>query len=399
MKFEVELAKDGNPTLKINDKYIYSKYAPVKEAINYILKEFDENAAGYILVGLGLGYHLQQLSSMTQKEIILLPLDEQEYDVYLKHTEKNLLDQVEKFTPNQEVEDYQIFIPNAFLKAVGDQHPLYDFLHDIKIRQRSFKTFSGLLEANFKSNVALNDETHIHLMNIYKGRKACLISSGPSLDDMIQYVVKAKESGYYILAVGSALKVLLAKNITPDAVIISDGKDNIQRQLANVNYNGVLYYLSTANHGAVLLHQSERIMLLQQGYHLAEQMCIDKQKLLETGGSVATTAFSLLEYMGFEHVILFGQDLGFAGELTHSSQSTSVKKSLNKQYRKILSNNNEYINTQPNLYSYLRWFEQKFSQTNVKVFNTALYGAKIKGVTFVNEIELQKILTSENSCI
>lgn len=96
MKFEVELAKDGNPTLKINDKYIYSKYAPVKEAINYILKEFDENAAGYILVGLGLGYHLQQLSSMTQKEIILLPLDEQEYDVYLKHTEKNLLDQVEK---------------------------------------------------------------------------------------------------------------------------------------------------------------------------------------------------------------------------------------------------------------------------------------------------------------
>ena len=399
MKYEVELAKDGNPTLKINDKYIYSKYAPIKEAESFIIKEFDENAPGYILVGLGLGYHLKQLIKMTHKEIILLPIDEQEIKFYQQQTDNSLLNRVEKITANKDVGDYQIFIPNAFLSAVGEQHSLYDFLQDIKIRQRSFKTYGKLLEQNFKANITLNDTTHVNLANRYKGAKACLISAGPSLDEMMSYVSLAKDNGYYILAVGSALKALLVRNIIPDAVIITDSQDNIQRQLSNTNYNGMLYYLSTANHGAVLLHQSERIMLLQQGYHLVEQYLKEDMELLETGGSVATTAFSLLEYMGFQRVVLFGQDLGFAGELTHSTNSTSAKKSLKKKYRKILSNNNTYINTQPNLYSYFRWFEQKFCNTNVEIFNTALHGAKIKGATFVNEMELQQLLTSENSCI
>lgn len=399
MKFEVELAKDGNQTLKINDKYIYSKYAPIKEAENFIAKEFDENATGYILVGLGLGYHLQQLAAMTRKEIILLPIDEQEYAFYKQHVKNDLLSRVDEFTSNKKVEDYQIFIPNAFLSAVGEGHYLYDFLQDIKIRQRSFKTYGKLLEQNFHANIKLNDQTHVSLANTYRGGKACLISAGPSLDEMIQYIPIAKENGYYILAVGSALKVLLANEIIPDAVIITDSQNNIQRQLIDSNFNGVLYYLSTANPGAVLLHQSQRIMLLQQGYFLVDKYFNDTVGLLETGGSVATTAFSLLEYLGFEEVILFGQDLGFAGDLTHSSQSTSVKKSLKKQYRKVNSNNNTLINTQPNLYSYLRWFEQKFKQTSVTVYNTALHGAKIKSTTFVNEAELQKLLLLKNSCI
>ena len=40
---------------------------------------------------------------------------------------------------------------------------------------------------------------------------------------------------------------------------------------------------------------------------------------LKTGGSVATDAFSLAEYLGFEKIILIGQDLAYTGGKTHVS--------------------------------------------------------------------------------
>jgi len=398
MRFEIETAKNGEQTLKINDKYIYSKYAPIKDAQNFILKEFDNDASGYILVGLGLGYHLEKLLDLTNKEVVLLPLGEKDIEFYLQFTKNSLLDNISLLDGNNDLENYQILIPNAFLSAVGEQHPLYDYLQDIKIRQRSYKTYGELLERNFKANICLNDPTHELLANRYKGERACLISAGPSLDDLLDCVALARSNGYYILSVGSALKSLLAHNIIPDAVIITDSQDNIQQQLMDTNYNGILYYLSTANYLAVQLHPYERIMLLQEGYDPVEKLAC-KENLLETGGSVATTAFSLLEYMGFQQVILFGQDLGFAGDYTHSKNSTSLKKRSEKQYRQILSNANTLINTQPNLYSYLRWFEHKFSKTNVSVINTALLGAKIKGTTFLNPNKLELFINGENSCI
>ena len=399
MKFEVELAKDGNQTLKLNEKYIYSKYAPIKDAQNFVLKEYDENARGYILVGLGLGYHLEQLFNLTNKRILLLPVDEKEIELYLKYSKKSLLKNIELFSNENDVEDYQILIPNAFLNGVGEQHPLYDLLNDIKIRQRSYKMHANLLHQNFLANITLNDVTHTTVMNTYEGAAACLVSAGPSLDEMMPYIALAKANGYYILAVGSALKSLLVQNVIPDAVIITDGQDNIQNQIKDTNYNGLLYYLSTANHGAVLLHQSDRVMLLQKGYGPAEEYSTEKAALLETGGSVATTAFSLLEYMGFQKVILFGQDLGFKGDITHSVNSTSAAKKIKKNHRQILANDGSFINTLPNLYSYLRWFEQKFCHTNVEVFNTAIFGAKIKGTTFLNKTQLELLITSKDSCI
>ena len=65
-KFTISLSKSGIPTISIKgkdkiNKYISSKYDPVTEAKQLIDKSYRNKNSNYILLGLGLGFHLQAL--------------------------------------------------------------------------------------------------------------------------------------------------------------------------------------------------------------------------------------------------------------------------------------------------------------------------------------------------
>lgn len=401
IQFEIEVAKNKENTLKINDYYIYSKYSPIKDAYSTIEREINYEAEGYILVGLGLGYHLERLLSLTTKEIVLILLDKKEISLFEEFNKENrmILQRVTLFnsTIKDSILNYQIIIPPSFIRAIGQKHPLHDFLQDISIRQRSYKRFAPILESNFNLNLRLHDQSINSLKNKYLGKKVCLISSGPSLDNMFE-VLREVQQEVFILSVGSALKALLKNGVIPDGVIISDGQDNIQKQLKDSNYDGILFYLSTANHETVKIHDSERFIILQYGYDKAESLASQNNiDLLDTGGSVATVGFSLVEYMGFQTMFLFGQDLGFKENKTHSNYSTSGRTISDKNnLRKIVANSGNEIYTTQNLYTYLRWFNLKMEQTNLNVYNMALDGAKINKVPYIGIQQFELLVKNEN---
>ncbi|MFL0505710.1 motility associated factor glycosyltransferase family protein [Ureibacillus sp. 179-F W5.1 NHS] len=257
------------------------------------------------------------------------------------------------------------------------------------------------MDENFSNNIRLNDKNLKHYLSETKrdNKIACLVSSGPSLNETKTWIKNVREQ-LYILCVGSALKVLLKEGIKPDAVIISDPKKNIIQQLEGTNFDGVLFYLSTANYEATSNYSYTRYILFQSGFKKAEE--IAKQNnipLVETGGSVATTGFSTLKFLGFDTIVLFGQDLGFKENKTHATFSTSGRTvHKNENLLKVLSNNGEEIYTTPNLHSYFMWFNTKMKDsTNLKVFNTALNGAKIHKVEFINQDKFYKIVYSYKS--
>jgi len=400
MNYKVDVAKNGEYTLILNDIYIYSKYNPRKDAEKFINKEYDNDAKCYFLVGLGLGYHLEALLQMEKnKPIIVLAIDEQDITMfkrYSKNPQMMELNNVKIILETELKEDlnlYQIIIPFSWMKALGGNHRFYNLLEDIKIRQMSYEAFSELLDKNFQDNLKNNDPSISELKNVFKGKLACLVSSGPSLDSTIELLRDVKDR-CYVLAVGSALNTLLKNNIKPDAVIIIDSQINVVKQLKNKVYKGLLFYLSTSNHEMTLVHEGKRIIIFQEGFNPAEiEAKKTKVEVLETGGSVATTGFSLLEYMGFQSVVLFGQDFGFKGDSTHSILSTSRKNIVSEMpFRKVLANNGEYIHTTANLSTYLRWFERKANKTNVKIYNSSWTGAKINGIPYLDEIILNIIL-------
>lgn len=396
MNFKVELAKNGDNTLSLNNIYLYSKYSPRKDANKFIHKEYDKNAKGYFLVGLGLGYHLEALIQLDlKKPIIVLALDKQELKIFLLNSQIEMSNNVEIILGLEEdidLNQFQIIIPLPWMKAIGQEHKLNEVLEDIKIRQMSYETYSGLLQNNFVENINNSDPSISKYKGLYEGKWACLVSAGPSLDTTIELLKTVKDK-CYILSVGSALNTLLKNDIVPDAVIITDAQKKVARQLKN-DYQGMLFYLATANHEMTQVHEGERVIIFQEGFSLAELVAEKRNEpLIETGGSVATTAFSLLEYMGFQDVVLFGQDLGFKGETTHSVYSTSGKKvAKDMLFRKVMANNGKYIRSTANLSTYHRWFEKKIRKSNVNFYNTAWEGAKIQGIPCINTKELIEML-------
>ncbi|WP_053590307.1 6-hydroxymethylpterin diphosphokinase MptE-like protein [Bacillus sp. FJAT-22090] len=292
-----------------------------------------------------------------------------------------------------------MILPNVWLKAISEHHPYFQMLEDIKIRQMSYNTNAALLEHNFSKNIQNNNLYVDQLESIFEKKWACLIAGGPSLNNTVKWLEKAKDK-LFLLSVGSSLRVLLANNIIPNAIIITDPLVNVVKQIEDSNFKGPLFYLSTANHEMTKIHEGKKIMLLQEGYFLAEKYALTKgSPLLETGGSVATTAISLIEYLGFEKLFLFGQDLGFKGNRTHSKESTSgieVAESFN--FRKVISNRGEIINTTPNLSTYHRWIERKARKTKMIILNTAEDGAKIDNVPMIKKDIFLEHLHSLSDC-
>lgn len=398
MQWDVIKAKNGEETLLLNGNSIYSRYRPREDAYKWIENEFDTTKKCYLLIGLGLGYHLEKLVQLANGKVVYIYYFEQEEkELYSKRVQKKLAHNIYLVNHIANIKfDYsvQLLIPGVWIKALGIEHPLLPYLEDIKINQLTYQKSAVLMDINFNSNILFKD---FNPYPQFKKKQVALIASGPSLNETISWL-KNIEDKIELFVVGSALKVLLANNIQPSAVIISDPKESIRKQLSNINIQCPLFYLSTANHETIKLHKGNRHILCQYGFWNAEKLAADTGlPCIETGGSVSTVTFSLLEYLGFETIYLFGLDLGFKGKQTHAALSTSGGELHgNLNLRKIKSNNGDTIDTMSNLNSYLRWFNGKIQRSDVKVFNTAYNGAKIDNVPYINRQEFQQLINNES---
>lgn len=396
MNWSLMKAKNGELTLQLNGVAIYSKYRPIDDAKRWIAAECVTNSEEYFMVGLGLGYHLKALVESTKgKRITVYYFEHQELELFLSHNSNATWWQQEHIQIVHDLKnvsihaDMQMLIPSVWLQAISEKHPLFNILDIIKNNQITYKKDAQLMLFNFNENMKLCDNYHYPKPN---RKVACLVAAGPSLDETIHWL-KVQQKNVDIFVVGAVLEKLIAQEIVPTATVISDANDSIAKQLCNVEFTGDLYYLSTANNKAVRAHYGERYILLQQGYRLAEAVARDKNcSLIGTGGSVGTTTFSLLELLGYQVIVLFGQDLGFVGNQSHATFAASRKVKNTKRERTVLANNGCEINTTSNLYAFLHWYNEKMKSAKVKVYNTAKAGAKINNVPLINEDLFNKII-------
>lgn len=389
MKWSIHKARDGNDTLSLNDVFLYSKFRPIDEVRKWLLKEINEKASSYLVIGLGLGYHVQQLKEITDKIIYVYYFDEREIEM------ANILssDQICLINDLNEVatDGLQILLSTAWVSAIGENHPLYVQLETIKMFERSFKLHGNLMLENYYKNITQNLS-----LNYPKPRKkiACLISAGPSSEETLMWL-KNYENYVDIYSVGAALNICNYYGIEPTAVVITDSQEEIAKQI--IDYEGPLFFLLTASAKAVRNHNGIKYPLCQEGYLLSEKFADENNlpKLL-TGGSVATTAFSLIQYLKYEKIIFFGQDLGFCGENTHAIHSLSNKKNEKKNLLIIKANDGSEINTNLTLNMYLTWFNKHCKESHAQVFTTALKGAKIAGVKYIDQKNFYNIIMGKD---
>lgn len=394
MKWEVKLAKNNEKTLKLNNISIYSTYRPCESVEKWIKAEVDTKIDNYLLIGLGLGYHLKSLFNYTKnKKIIVYYFNQEELSLFYENNSDGWwkADNIQIVDTLKEIEfkSFQVLIPNSWLTAIGETHPLFSLLEIIKITQNSYKNNADKMSENFRLNSLLGDSSFKKMQH---EKVICLVAAGPSLDKTIDWLKLYKEK-IDIFAVGAVLKKLLMNEIIPTAIVLTDANDVVKSQIDNCGFTGDLYYLSTANHTFVKLHQGPRYIMYQEGYTEAEEVAQKyNYPMIETGGSVATATLSLIEALGYKHLILFGLDLGFESDKTHADFTNSVFEGSKEKFRKIVANDGSFINTHAMFQVFLQWFNEKMKDSELNVYNTAEKGAKINQVPLIDKKTFEEIV-------
>lgn len=108
------------------------------------------------------------------------------------------------------------------------------------------------------------------------------------------------------------------------------------------------------------------------------------------GGSVACVGFSLLYMMGFDKIILVGQDLAFTNKRSHADGTFEEKMPERDTSNMICVKGNyeDEVPTRSDFKLYLEWFEDYIEQIKkrrkVEVINATEGGAYIKGTQIVS---------------
>lgn len=253
------------------------------------------------------------------------------------------------------------------------------------------------------------------LENQFFGLSAVLVSAGPSLRKNLPWLVENRNK-LFVLSCDTSLKVLIKAGILADGVVTLDAQTNSFFHFMGENLEKIPLFADLVSSPTLLrepifksvIHsvtakyqvdaEGSLVREVTAGGELATEVLGDVGDI-QSGGSVATTAFDMLRFMGFSEVYFLGQDLAYSGREIHSTGThhnekwltlVSRKNSLERineviirkrETRMVPSTSGSTVLTDYVLDLYRHWFEESAkSVSNLKLYNINQDGARIEGI-------------------
>lgn len=281
--------------------------------------------------------------------------------------------------------NYEVLFPE---EAVNFMRMIRDHAKQEMIQYSTKKLFASVIVKNLFSNARYLCDGYktTQLVDVIpRDIPGIVVAAGPSLNKNIQELKKAKGRAF-ILAVDTAIKPLLDAGILPDMFAIVDGKKQfslIEREEAKQ------IPLVTALNAAsdVLDYHTGMKFFYNEGFTFADTILLKHEKVwggVSTGGSVATSAFSLLHKIGLKRIILVGQDLAYTGHKSHADGTFEkvMKEETDRKYIMVEGNEEKEVPTTLVLQSYLEWYNQHIRNIHevdreFRVINATEGGARI----------------------
>ncbi|TGL72390.1 motility associated factor glycosyltransferase family protein [Leptospira jelokensis] len=267
------------------------------------------------------------------------------------------------------------------------------------------------------------------LRDKFQGLTAVLVSAGPSLRKNLSWLQEVRDK-VFVFSCDTSLKVLIKAGIRADGVVTLDAQTNsffhfMGESLENIPLFADLVSSPTllrepmfqsVVHSVTAKYQVDAegslVREVTAGGELAEQVFPDVGDI-QSGGSVATTAFDMLRFMGFGTVYFLGQDLAYSGREIHSTGTHHNEKWLTLVNRKnSLERTNEVIIrkretrfvpsasgktvlTDYVLDLYRHWFEESATSVqNMFLWNVNEDGAEINGIPSLSPSAAKEKLNS-----
>lgn len=412
---------DKNPTALLKNRYIHSKYDPIKEA-ERIIAQYPQikNSNIIIIFGAGLGYVIEKIFELKKSISVLVIETEKFFGEYIKdrfhsYPLKIFINEpsdtiIEFFSKNIVVTDIKniVIIQNETLNQIYNEY--FDkikksLLQHLKREIAEITTDAYFSELWFKNTIRnLKSSKHFTLLkeykNFFKNDAAILISPGPSLEENLKLL---KNKNLYKFAIAPAVNLLIKNNIVPDFIITSDANFyNLFHLKPYIKESGLTLITELCVHPAILSHWKGRIILFDHNLPVSKiiKYIVGEIGYIPMGGTVSVSCLFILKYMGFRDVYLLGQDFGYINFKTHCkgtgyelydiARINKFKTLLNCNYDYIKENRIEYLGnnwlTDEKMKMYKEWLEKiliEFKKMNIRNISCS----RIKGVPNLNDIK------------
>ena len=463
-KSNLEICKtqEGEYNLVYRGCCLHSQKGAIKEAKDIASKVDEEENSIRVIFGLGLGYVVEEISNKIKKSKIIVyepALDIIHYvlsiakidslyknNVFLCNDKETLAEYVLENTDNKSkmkliyTKSYKEIFPNEFneilqtIQTSQGQHSANVNTVIKKAPQALNNTYANLKKV-------LNLPYIMQYKDIYKGKTALIISAGPSLKDNIE-TIKNNKDKFVIFCVNVAMEYVINSGIEPDFIIDIEAA-GADYQYKDIDISNSYLILEPFSHYLKYDIQAKKVITyisknnFLNGW-LRSGLEIDDN--LETMGTVSYTALDCAYIMGFDKIILIGQDLAYkdgqcyakgsryedlecvfdekqnkyviqARDFEKYAQKLLGKTSdavfkyakkyianLNKNIYTIKSQNNTYLPTQAGYALFVEWFEKvaqryKKEKPDIKLINSSTGGAQING--FENICLIDAVKNSE----
>ncbi len=445
--YSLKDTKSGFKTLiykSDKDVRLHSGYDPIKEAERNI-STFKLGRASIIVVsGLALGYHIEILKKQFPKTpIVVLEADKTVIKIANQNNPnlKNIANIVNEKSDLETVFD-QIDISDfrgiaSYIHRPSHQlnNLFYDeLIEDIKL-QISSKVSDLLTRLEFEEKWIDNIFSNIHhiydstpaasLFGKFKNYPGIIVSAGPSLRKNIHLLKQAKDK-VIIVAVDTAVKVLAKAGITPHIVMTIDAQKYSLKHFLGLDYSKTALLADIVSYPAILRDYTGHKIISTTSKYYFDQNNNSKRETtpfmdwiekythplgdIQSGGSVATSAFDLLLNLGCNKIILVGQDLAYTGREIHCSGTyhnddwtrlTNRLKNFDtinqavirkRKIKKVTSFKNKKDVVSDFVFDlYKGWFEDSAKKVSIPVINATEGGTRIKNC---DETELQELINS-----
>ncbi len=354
--YATRISASGDLTLVYHDKdeiKLHSSYDPVKEAERGV-SAFNKGRSSIIVVsGLALGYHILSLKKKyPEAEIIVIEHDREVVNI----VRENLPAHIDGIVLIQGKQDITTFFEILDLKKfMGISHykhrpsyslyrEYYDFML-LDIKHFIMSKISDLLTRfQFEENWVINIFKNIgHVSSScrisdffgkFRGYAGIIVSAGPSLRKNAGLLKGLREKAL-VISVDTAAKVLEKSGVDPHMIMTLDSqKHSIRHFLGLKSHKPLLVADIVSFPGILRSYAGSKAISTTSKYYFNSggdsvrettpamdwiEKYMPPTGDIQSGGSVATSAFDLLLNLGCSPIVLVGQDLAYSGREIHSS--------------------------------------------------------------------------------
>jgi len=258
-----------------------------------------------------------------------------------------------------------------------------------------------------------------------KGVPGVVVASGPGLDRNIA-VLKQLQGRAAICAMNSSLAALDREGIQPDLLVTVESKDIVNMVARSPSLPHVAFVPGLHSHPKLYELPMHSVLPAVSGHRGVAMWLARHARVfpLSVGGSVSNLAFSILELLGCDPIIMIGQNCALAGERMYAKGTAlediryettaegAVRMASNEPILRLRAGDQEQeiepqsgsermhftvpawgggqVHTMPQLNTYRLWFEEKAYGLagHRRLINATEEGASIRGF---EELSLQQV--------